>query len=543
MTHLQKTINSKFPFPIVIDAIREERNERYLDEHQDIYEHIYTRNKPNLKKIERFYQRWKQYPEVWNLLYGALVKNNRKDEAEKFIHRMLEVFPDYFFARANYTKRLIYEGCFDEAIDFLGGDTPDILRWYPDSKVFWIEHVLQHYSLYVALEIERDDFDKASDYISYVEDCFYLSADDSYEMNENADEISDYVHDAFGDYTMQIMQHRLLYMSEKWENNPNKKPEYVPPVIPEDYKKKYGNTSFTHPEIEALFELELLDNDTINSILSLPRQTAIDDLERILYHTMFEFTDEDFNKNLYYAVPHALWFLYEFKAVESIESACLLLQMDSEFTDYWFGDVWIENSWYYYFILLKHNHAKLLEVLYLPNKDAYIKSTLLNAAEQLAYHYPERIDEVIGWLSELLQFYIDNQNNEDILDSMFTGFIESTLIDLNAKELAPKLKILHENKCVDEMIFGDFIDVEEYFENPKPVGKNRKQLKSIFELAEEEKKWWDESRKEDDDEKIASPLPPFPSPAEVNEKKYPGTGRNEPCPCGSGKKYKKCCGR
>ena len=26
-------------------------------------------------------------------------------------------------------------------------------------------------------------------------------------------------------------------------------------------------------------------------------------------------------------------------------------------------------------------------------------------------------------------------------------------------------------------------------------------------------------------------------------KKYPGTGRNERCPCGSGKKYKVCCGR
>ena len=26
-------------------------------------------------------------------------------------------------------------------------------------------------------------------------------------------------------------------------------------------------------------------------------------------------------------------------------------------------------------------------------------------------------------------------------------------------------------------------------------------------------------------------------------KKYPGTGRNERCPCGSGKKYKLCCGR
>jgi hypothetical protein len=25
--------------------------------------------------------------------------------------------------------------------------------------------------------------------------------------------------------------------------------------------------------------------------------------------------------------------------------------------------------------------------------------------------------------------------------------------------------------------------------------------------------------------------------------KYPGTGRNEPCPCQSGQKYKRCCGR
>lgn len=28
-----------------------------------------------------------------------------------------------------------------------------------------------------------------------------------------------------------------------------------------------------------------------------------------------------------------------------------------------------------------------------------------------------------------------------------------------------------------------------------------------------------------------------------SKKRYPGTGRNEPCPCKSGKKYKRCCGR
>jgi hypothetical protein len=29
----------------------------------------------------------------------------------------------------------------------------------------------------------------------------------------------------------------------------------------------------------------------------------------------------------------------------------------------------------------------------------------------------------------------------------------------------------------------------------------------------------------------------------ARNEKYPGTGRNAPCPCNSGRKYKRCCGR
>jgi uncharacterized protein YecA (UPF0149 family) len=34
-----------------------------------------------------------------------------------------------------------------------------------------------------------------------------------------------------------------------------------------------------------------------------------------------------------------------------------------------------------------------------------------------------------------------------------------------------------------------------------------------------------------------------PPVARTIRKKTPKVGRNDPCPCGSGKKYKKCCGR
>jgi uncharacterized protein YecA (UPF0149 family) len=40
------------------------------------------------------------------------------------------------------------------------------------------------------------------------------------------------------------------------------------------------------------------------------------------------------------------------------------------------------------------------------------------------------------------------------------------------------------------------------------------------------------------------PLPPeTPPTTAARTEKYPGTGRNAPCPCNSGRKYKRCCGR
>ena len=34
-----------------------------------------------------------------------------------------------------------------------------------------------------------------------------------------------------------------------------------------------------------------------------------------------------------------------------------------------------------------------------------------------------------------------------------------------------------------------------------------------------------------------------PATQPPQDKKFPGTGRNELCPCNSGKKYKRCCGK
>ncbi len=54
-------------------------------------------------------------------------------------------------------------------------------------------------------------------------------------------------------------------------------------------------------------------------------------------------------------------------------------------------------------------------------------------------------------------------------------------------------------------------------------------------------------RRQDEKKQIKAGLPgedeaPLPPPVEPI-KADKTVGRNDPCPCGSGKKYKKCCGR
>jgi preprotein translocase subunit SecA len=57
---------------------------------------------------------------------------------------------------------------------------------------------------------------------------------------------------------------------------------------------------------------------------------------------------------------------------------------------------------------------------------------------------------------------------------------------------------------------------------------------SHFERQREEKKRYEKGLPGEDE----APLPP---PVEPIKNSDDGPGRNDPCPCGSGKKYKQCC--
>jgi len=77
------------------------------------------------------------------------------------------------------------------------------------------------------------------------------------------------------------------------------------------------------------------------------------------------------------------------------------------------------------------------------------------------------------------------------------------------------------------------------------LARSKKHCRGLIDDVASEMRWWACFKPEESDrvgagEQIQMPAGRY-NPGTV-VRKTPKIGRNEPCPCGSGKKYKKCCG-
>ena len=149
----------------------------------------------------------------------------------------------------------------------------------------------------------------------------------------------------------------------------------------------------------------------------------------------------------------------------------------------------------------------------------------------------------------------------DYLRGLFHGRLQRTpsyawsslvcaVADLPAPELLEDVRRAYAEGLVDTMV-ADLEGIERDVTDPE---KRRRDQQHLITDAIAEMEWWASFHPEDSPprrmRRNAAPLP-MPSPA-APEPDYdapepfvrePKIGRNDPCPCGSGKKYKKCCGK
>jgi hypothetical protein len=129
------------------------------------------------------------------------------------------------------------------------------------------------------------------------------------------------------------------------------------------------------------------------------------------------------------------------------------------------------------------------------------------------------------------------------------GALVCKVADLPAPELREGVRQAYADGLVDDMV-ADLPGIERDIAAPEPWRRDRHHLitDAIAEMASWAAFHPEDSRpkKSPTPETLAPLLPPSPPPAESIAPqpfiREPKVGRNDPCPCGSGRKYKKCCG-
>jgi hypothetical protein len=187
------------------------------------------------------------------------------------------------------------------------------------------------------------------------------------------------------------------------------------------------------------------------------------------------------------------------------------------------------------------NPALLQSLVENDEADEFVRDAAINAFLVLEHSGQMTRDEVVGYFHSLFHGKLLRHPSY-----VWAGLV-CAVADLAAPELLEEVRRAYNDDLVDSTV-ADLEGIEGDLAAPKPWRRERLRLITNA-IAEMER--WSCFHPEDSLPKnlpeSQAPVPPVLAPAGASYEapqpfvRQPKIGRNDPCPCGSGKKYKKCC--
>ena len=492
---------------------------------EELYLDIQNGDESVIPLILKLTEKFPKNPQLKNFLSVAYDNAGNIEKREEVNQWILQEHPDYLFGVLNKATSCLLRKEFDQIPEILG-ENIELKDLYPNREVF---HVAEFTS-----------FTKFS--IQYFFEIGYLGAAES-RLN--------LLNKLFPDHpdTKSIQEWYQLKLSQvgttrqKEEQGKTKFDRNNPFSEPQTRE----NPVFIHPEIYHLYEFDLnIPHVFIENILALPRPSVIADLELVLNDSISRFRYfEELNQkdgigeeSLTFPL-HAILLLGELKAKGSLTTVLKFLSFENEFLIFWLGDHKTETIYEPLYYLGESQLDKFKLFMFQPNVDTYVKTSVLTAVQQVYIHQPHRKNEVINWFDQVIDFYIENANNEDLSDNELLAFIVSDIVNIREIRLLPAIERLYRSTCVNEEICGTIKEVKIAIGKSENIYESKRDLFNILNrymgftgtfLPERKKKKTENILKN-------SPVIPFDYKSEM----YTKVGENDHCPCGSGLKFKNCC--
>ncbi|MCL2699053.1 MAG: DUF1186 domain-containing protein [Defluviitaleaceae bacterium] len=244
----------------------------------------------------------------------------------------------------------------------------------------------------------------------------------------------------------------------------------------------------------------------------------------------------------YFLHTYAMYLLAEFREKEAFPYLTALLRLPEKPLDFLLGDGLTED--FHKMLLCTFDSAKLQMLLdIIEDREAFewARSSAIHAYELIYKEGFVTREECVSYLRSLIYDKLPPDDSEIV----FTA-IAGCIIDCRLVEMIPDARFLYDNDRIYTRMHGDYDEFLDWIFYEKPYPENSRYIDDA--VAEMES--WHCFNREDEKGPEQKPEKPADSMADKTakdnildqfEKKQVKTGRNDPCPCGSGKKFKKCC--
>jgi len=494
------------------------------DRIQKLYFDI-QKGKPSLiPEILKLIEQFPQNPQLKNYLSVAYNNSGNIEKSEEVNNWILKEHPDYLFGILNKAAEYFYRAEYYKIPELLGKDM-ELKELYPNREVFHIGEYTSFTKFAIQYFFEISNLEAAESRLHMMLDLFPDHPDTLY--------IQEW-------YNRRILEKGLKIFDEEdlLVAGLNSKTFSEP--------QTRENPVFKHHEIYCLYEFDLsIPRIFLEDILTLPRASVIADLELVLYDSITRYryfeelssSNSIAEENMTFPL-HAIFLLGELRAKESLDQLLRFLSLDSDFLMFWLGDHKTESIYEPIYYLGEGQINKLKKFMFKADVDTYVKTSVLTAVQQVYFYQPNRINEVVAWYEDVIDFFVKNTDNKKLVDSDVLAFLVSDIMEIKENRLFPKIAKLFKTTHISEGICDNIHSFKTEVNKVGNIQENKRELLDIFNRYKNIKETFlSDNFFSGDDLLRNSPIFPEGQETEV----YPNIGRNDPCPCGSGKKFNACC--
>ena len=505
------------------------------DELADLHDLAVSGSARAVPEIRRMLKKFPTSPQLLNYLHSAYKAQNSRRQADDVIKQLTALHPNYLFGRLALCQKDLDNNRFEQAAARLG-PTLDIRDLYPERNVFHVSELRNYYYYATCLLAKRDEPELAQAVVEALEEIYPDNPLLSILKNEIAIANIKRVMDRMAKDKENCIHVKTARLS-------------LPPA-------GASMPNFHHEIIAELYDYDIvLTKETILEILALPRETLVKDLIAVLNDCAVRtslFMKSRNPDGEHFAAFHAIQLLAEINGHEACDALLRFLSMPYDALKFSLpeGITYPPEMAY----IIAHGLPACLAWLRSPGICSYGKGLILEAMEELALREPALRHQITSDLGDILAFVIESPVQDNILDTGFISGIICTLTALSSSEQLPIIRKAYEKNLVELFFVGTLASVEEDIVKPlrPPFAKH-----NIFEAYEKYSNHMHDEIEEEEEEMDEPPAPLLPFPlrpqlqsvlsglaSKTTVKLAPPTApasRNSPCPCGSGKKYKKCC--